>query len=105
VGPYGIIFLPPTLNENLRLLEGAKNLSVEQFITQFTPQFFSRWPIPTPGCGMSIWPRLFLWRTITGWCWPGVLKLALCPFNVFKKMKRELAEKMMAASNSIMECV
>jgi len=28
-----------------------------------------------PGGGMSMWPRLFLWLTITGRCLPGAFRL------------------------------
>jgi hypothetical protein len=28
-----------------------------------------------PGDGMSMWPPPFLWHTIIGRCWPGVLKV------------------------------
>ena len=44
-------------------------------ISLSTPIYFARWPISTPGGGMSMWLLPFLWRTITGRCWPGVLKL------------------------------
>ena len=44
-------------------------------ISLSTPIYFAIWPISTPGGGMSMWLLPFLWRTITGRCWPVVLKL------------------------------
>jgi hypothetical protein len=34
VGPYGIIFLPPALYQDLGLLQGVENLPVEQLVPQ-----------------------------------------------------------------------
>jgi hypothetical protein len=34
VGPHRVVLLTPTLNQNLRLLQGVKNLPVKQHIPQ-----------------------------------------------------------------------
>jgi hypothetical protein len=67
-------------NHMERLAEGrivASDLRSIHFA--FHPNFFSSWPISTPGDVMFKWPPLFPWRSTTGRCWPKAHRL---PRNV-----------------------
>jgi len=39
---------------------------------------------------MSMWPPLFLWRTIIDRCWPGVLKLYQSEFSGSQGQVRQI---------------
>jgi len=67
-------------------------------ISLSTPFFFASWPIFMSGGGMSMWPALFLYLTISVRSWPGVLKSPLHEESVQRGRLSKIREKIAFSS-------